>query len=210
MNRNVLVLNSGIPMQIWRWEKSIENIFAKRCHVLKYYDDFPLHAGGGREIMKCPAVVMLTKHVKYIAPETYRYSKNNILQRDEFHCQYCGDFIENPQNRELDHVIPKSSPFFPGSSFENVVLGCTICNRQKGNKSLSEMKKENCWNGKPFVLVKKPEPPQKLLKTSRFVTMVNQKNIMWLDYIYDWEKYAKKLGKEHLFDLYEEYLKDTK
>jgi len=68
------------------------------------------------------------------------------------------------------------------------------------------MKHETCWNGKPFKLIKKPEKPTLKIGFARYVAMVHKHNIMWLNYIDGWEKYAKKLGKEYLFDEYEKYL----
>lgn len=204
MNRNVLVLNGGLPYQCWSWQDAVRNIFKKNCYVLEEYDDFILHASGGREIMKCPSVIMLSKYEPY--SYTPKYGKDNVFQRDDFQCQYCGSFIENPREREIEHIVPKAHQFFPGSTFENTVLSCSVCNRQKGKKSLEEIKNEKCWNGKPFQLIKKPEAPENRVGYARFVAMVNKHRIAWLNYIPRWEYYAKRMGRNHLFDLYSGYI----
>lgn len=206
--RNVLVLNGGLPYQCWSWQHSIENIFEKKCYVLEEYIDFPLHSGNGIEIMKCPSVVLIKNHIHYFPIN--KYSKNSIFQRDDFHCQYCGRLITNAKEREIEHIIPRSDSNCPGSTFENTILACTTCNRQKGNRKLSEIKNEKCWNGKPFALIQKPRKPQNRTGYATFVSMVKKYNIAWLDYIPRWEYYAKQMNKEWLFDLYQKYLENKK
>lgn len=202
MNRNVLILNGGIPYQIRPWQEEIENIFLGKSLVLEEYKDFPLHNCKREEIMKCPSVVMLKDYIKH--NHEPRYSKTLVFYRDLYHCQYCGTYINKERHREIDHVIPKSSPKYPGTNFNNVVLSCTKCNKQKANKTLDEMINEKCWNGKQFKLLKQPTVPQVGNEFSRFVIMINQSNIMWLKYIPKFEYYAKKLGKDWLIDSYKE------
>ncbi len=72
------------------------------------------------------------------------------------------------------------------------------------------MKKEKCWNGKPFQLIKKPDIPKDRNCIPKFIMMVNKNNIMWLKYINNWEKYAYMLGKKWLFDEYEKYINSNK
>ncbi len=148
MKRNVLVLNGSTPIQIWFWQEAIENIFNEKCFVLESYEDFPLHSGSGFEVMKCPAVVILKEYINNTP--TPKYSKDNVCQRDNYQCQYCGNSLWNPKEREIDHVIPKSHPAFPGTSFENVVLVCTSCNRQKSKQNIGCYEKRKMLEWKTF------------------------------------------------------------
>jgi len=193
-------------MQIRPWQAELENVFNGKSIILEEYEDFPLHRGGRVFVMNCPAVTLLKNHVsKTPLP---KYSKQNIHQRDEYICQYCGTFLNEEKSRELDHIIPKAIRKVGGrcdSDYENVVTACPKCNRQKGQKFLQDMKHERTWNGQPFQLIKKPERPVQRIGFARFVTMVNQYNIVWLRYIPNFEYYAERCGKSHLIHLYEEY-----
>lgn len=209
MRYNVLVINGGRPFQILPWQKIVKTIFNydSKIYVLEEYKNFPLHAGGGVEIMKCPSVVTLKGYVRFIPPP--KYSKRQVFYRDNYRCQYCGEVIKNSNEREIDHVIPRADVDCPGSVFENVVLSCTRCNQQKSNKTIEQMSQEFCWNGKPFKLIKKPDVPEKTVgNISRYITMVGKHNIMWLDYLYGWEDFASKLGKDWLFDEYDKYIRN--
>ena len=61
-----------------------------------------------------------------------RFSRINIMTRDSFRCQYCGD---HPSRAELnlDHVVPRAQG--GKSTWENVVTSCVDCNRRKGGRT---------------------------------------------------------------------------
>jgi 5-methylcytosine-specific restriction endonuclease McrA len=203
---NTLVLNSGIPHQVRPWEKELANVFDGESIILEEYEEFPLHRAGEIFVMNCPAVTLLKNHVsKTPIP---KYSKQNIHQRDEYICQYCGEFLDEEKSRELDHIVPKATKKtggFLGSTYENVVTACPRCNRQKGQKFLKDMRHEKTWNGQPFQLIKKPERPVQRIGFARFVVMINKHNLMWIPYIPKWEYYAVRCGKAWLIDAYAEY-----
>lgn len=202
--RNILILNGGLPYQVRPYWDEMENVFTGKSYIIESYPDFPLRRAGGQVVMMCPAVVMLTTYRSYIPHVVY--NRMNLFQRDEYTCQYCGKYIEDSEEREVEHVIPRSADNFPGTQFENVVLACSHCNRKKSNKTLEQMKHEVCWNGKPFQLIKKPHVPRDRVGYAQFTSMVNEKNLMWLNYIPDWENYAVTNHKEWLLDAYTEYL----
>lgn len=64
-----------------------------------------------------------------------RFSRINIMTRDDFRCQYCGD---HPARVELnlDHVVPRAQG--GKSTWENVVTSCVDCNRRKGGRTPSQ------------------------------------------------------------------------
>lgn len=89
---------------------------------------------------------------EYTSPliKTIKYSRRNIYQRDEYTCQYCQNkrpelkkaLLGQPKSTlksflNLDHVIPRAKG--GKSSWENIVTSCIWCNRDKGDKLLSEM-----------------------------------------------------------------------
>lgn len=208
--RCTLKLNGGLPHQSCHWKDAIYCIFDSKnsAYVLEEYDDFPLHRGNGDVYMYCPSVINL---INYVHPRKLKYSRKHIHLRDDYRCQYCGRPLSMPQDREIDHIIPKSDPICPNKKqnvndedlFKNMVTVCSYCNRQKANKHLYAMSQEKCWNNKPFQLIKKPEAPIRV-GYIRFVQMVREYNLLWLKYIPDWIYYAECCNKLWLIDLYRE------
>ncbi|MHB8900218.1 MAG: HNH endonuclease [Thermoguttaceae bacterium] len=66
---------------------------------------------------------------------TVTFSRRNLFRRDRWACQYCG---KRPSSDSLtiDHVIPRSRGGV--SRWENCVLACAECNRQKANRTPAE------------------------------------------------------------------------
>ncbi len=77
-----------------------------------------------------PKVVRLVRYDKLPVNQP-KYSRKNVLARDEHHCQYCGRRF--PVARlSLDHVVPKSRG--GKSGWTNVVTACNDCNTRKGGR----------------------------------------------------------------------------
>lgn len=79
------------------------------------------------------AVLMVEEGVAGIVHETLihkLYDKQTfrqmILERDNYTCQYCGEYGDT-----IDHIIPKSKGGI--SSFKNCICACKRCNTKKGD-----------------------------------------------------------------------------
>jgi hypothetical protein len=79
------------------------------------------------------AVLMVEEGVAGIVHETLihkLYDKQTfrqmILERDNYTCQYCGEYGDT-----IDHIIPKSKGGI--SSFKNCICACERCNTKKGD-----------------------------------------------------------------------------
>jgi len=80
-----------------------------------------------------PAVIRVLNLVRRKRKRGISFSKKNILKRDNFTCQYCG----NSNNiLTVDHVRPKSRG--GKTNWTNVVGACKPCNLKKGNQYLQE------------------------------------------------------------------------
>jgi len=77
-----------------------------------------------------PSVIRLIHYV-HIPFRKKLASKNNILIRDRFSCQYCGKPLKS-QEVTLDHIVPKSRG--GESNWENLAACCPSCNVQKGSR----------------------------------------------------------------------------
>tara|TARA_X000000950_G_C13687800_1_gene566733 strand:- start:325 stop:777 length:453 start_codon:yes stop_codon:yes gene_type:complete len=79
--------------------------------------------------------------------KTVKFSRFNILYRDNFQCQYCTKQFHH-KDLTLDHIIPTSRG--GRNTWDNVVAACSKCNSKKGSKSVSEA---------GMKLMKKPKRP---------------------------------------------------
>jgi 5-methylcytosine-specific restriction endonuclease McrA len=87
--------------------------------------------GTSRGPLPVPRVVVLTVFDR-MPRRHVRFSRANVMTRDAFTCQYCG---ERPSraNLNLDHVVPRAHG--GRSTWENVVASCVECNRRKGGRT---------------------------------------------------------------------------
>lgn len=173
-NLQTLVLNadfrpiSVFPLSICSWQEAIKYLVLGRVDVVSEYD---VAVRSPSCSFKIPSVIALKRYVSscYKTPPLTRY---NILLRDKFSCQYCGD-IHPPRILTLDHVIPRSAG--GDSSWENLVAACFECNVDKGDK----------MPGRDY-----PEPMHKpyvpscrdLQKNSKIVSAYNFHD-SWKDYL---------------------------
>lgn len=80
-----------------------------------------------------PTVIRVLNRVKRTPRKSIAFSKKNILRRDNYTCQYCG---ESQKVLTVDHVIPKSRG--GKTTWRNVVVACKPCNLKKGNQTARE------------------------------------------------------------------------
>ena len=81
-----------------------------------------------------PRVIRLVEYDKVPRREV-KFSRRNILARDENRCQYCGKRLPVSQ-LSLDHVHPRSRG--GKSTWTNVVAACNPCNTRKGGRLPAE------------------------------------------------------------------------
>jgi 5-methylcytosine-specific restriction endonuclease McrA len=81
--------------------------------------------------IRIPRVIVLVAFDR-LPRRHVRFSRINIMTRDRFQCQYCGD---RPARAELnlDHVVPRA--LGGRTTWENVVTSCVDCNRRKGGRT---------------------------------------------------------------------------
>jgi len=87
--------------------------------------------GTSRGPLRAPRVIVLTVFDR-MPRRHVRFSRANVLTRDGFTCQYCGE--RPPRSHlNLDHVVPRAHG--GRSTWENVVASCVDCNRRKGGRT---------------------------------------------------------------------------
>lgn len=92
-----------------------------------------------------PSIIRLERMVKRPRPRV-RLTKREILRRDDYTCQYCGQHVPYPT---IDHIMPRH--LGGQHQWENLVTACPACNHRKGGRTLEQAQMH---------LLRKPvEPP---------------------------------------------------
>ena len=74
---------------------------------------------------------LLLREYDQIPVQEVRFTRENLFERDNYRCQYCGNHFEAAQ-LNMDHVIPRDRG--GRSSWENIVTSCLRCNSRKANR----------------------------------------------------------------------------
>lgn len=131
MNAALLLNASFEPIRVIPWQRAVTLFFAGKVEVVEEYDQ---NIRSVSLVIKAPAVVRLLRYAKF-GRRKPPLSKANILARDDFQCQYCGDDL-HVNEATMDHVIPRSRGGV--TSWANIVTCCQDCNREKGGKTPEE------------------------------------------------------------------------
>lgn len=147
---NTLLLNADFtPLKIIDWERAITLLLEETAELLEGYVDRFVHS----ELlaMPWPAVLRLKKFVK--ERTRLRFTRSNVLARDNFTCSYCGKKPTKKGGRPdvedltLDHVVPRAQAknhqvvlpwnkkVVPVTSWDNVASACTSCNSTKAART---------------------------------------------------------------------------
>ncbi|GFP84174.1 hypothetical protein PHJA_000561100 [Phtheirospermum japonicum] len=120
------------PVNVVCWKRAICLEFMDKADVLEYYDQTVNSPSGSFYI---PAVLRVPHLLQVVKRRKVKrgLSRKNILQRDNFTCQYCS----SSENLTIDHIIPIAQG---GKwTWENLVTACAKCNSRKGQKTLEEV-----------------------------------------------------------------------
>ena len=97
---------------------------------------------------RLPSVIRLLGY-RRIPHQTRALSRQNILMRDRFTCQYCLRALPSAE-LTLDHVVPRSRS--GESAWENLVACCHDCNNRKGSRTPEEAGMRLSRQPRPFSL----------------------------------------------------------
>lgn len=116
-----------------------------------------------------PSIIRLEKMVKRPRPRV-RLTKREILRRDDYTCQYCG---QHPSYLTIDHVIPRR--LGGKHTWENLVAACPACNHRKGGRTLEQAQMK---------LLRQPaEPPA---SASYIFGRHLKENLDWVPFVDGW------------------------
>jgi 5-methylcytosine-specific restriction endonuclease McrA len=149
-----------------------------RVDILAEYDDWEVHSPSTS--FKVPAVLLLRDYVK--ATRTVRFSRDNLLLRDEYKCQYCNaDYQFQHDGLTYDHVVPRH--LGGKTKWENIVAACQSCNLEKSHH----------MRMKPNNTPKRPTYFELIHKRLKFPVELAHES--WNDYL-GWDSNLVKIKKK--------------
>ena len=102
-----------------------------------------------RTIFEVPSVLVLKEYVN-VPHRTKKWSRNGVLERDNYTCIYCGKSARADNIRRdeftIDHIEPRARG--GKSSWGNTACACYHCNHMKGDKGLGETGFKLRWEPK--------------------------------------------------------------
>lgn len=116
-----------------------------------------------------PSIIRLERMIRRPRPKV-RLTKREILRRDDYICQYCG---QRAPYLTVDHILPRH---MGGQySWENLVAACPACNHRKGNHTPEQVR---------MTLLRQPkEPPA----SARYIFARHiGANREWLPFVEGW------------------------
>lgn len=163
----VLVLDQGYaPHRVVHWQRAICMLFGGKVEVLEEYDEV---VNSPSIVIRMPAVVRLLSGARR-RPRVVRFSRFNVLLRDNFMCQYCG---VRPHARELtmDHVMPRAKG--GATRWGNVVAACRPCNHKKGSRTPEEAR---------MALLRHPHEPRTLPSVGQRIGL-REMHAKWVSWV---------------------------
>jgi len=163
----VLVLNANFePLNVCTTRRAINLIISGKA-------DLVMNGRGWIKTVSLayprPSIIRLEKMIKRPRPQI-RLTKREILRRDEFTCQYCGN---HTLYLTIDHIVPRR---LGGThTWDNLVAACPSCNHRKGGRTLEQAQMR---------LLRHPaEPPS---SAQYLFSRHLKENQEWLPYIQGW------------------------
>jgi 5-methylcytosine-specific restriction endonuclease McrA len=130
MHAPVLVLNANFePINVCSTRRAIGLILSGKANLV-------LNGRGEiktvKQIFPRPSIIRLEKMIKRPRPRI-RLTKREILRRDSYTCQYCGQGVPY---LTVDHIVPRR--LGGQHSWDNLVAACPSCNHRKGGRTLDQ------------------------------------------------------------------------
>ncbi|MEK9767324.1 MAG: HNH endonuclease [Betaproteobacteria bacterium] len=150
LNKKCVVLNSTYEY--------LDIVPSKRALLLCLQDkaqmlcDHDILIRSQKITFKLPSLITVKRYISrgYAHRKSAILTRQNLLLRDDYTCQYCGSTREDLKGQVLtkDHVIPKAKG--GKDTWSNLVTACHSCNNKKGNFLLEDT---------DMSLLKKPYTP---------------------------------------------------
>ena len=172
MSRKTLLLSSNYEVLSFIGERRAFKMLFKEDKV-DVISEWNETISWGSGFIKHPAILRLRYPITRRKAITFVFSRQAVIRRDNYTCQYCGLKLHRDQ-ATMDHIVPKvrGGP----STFSNCVAACKSCNGRKGEKTLEEA---------GLKLLKKPSHP------SYFAAFYSLDKELQNNWHIDWNTYIR-------------------
>ncbi len=166
-NHLVLVLNANFePLNVCTLRRAMGLMLTGKADLVQNGrgEIHTIHAS-----YPCPSIIRLEKMV-HKPRLAVRLTKREILRRDDYTCQYCG---QKTPYLTIDHVIPRR--LGGAHTWDNLAAACPACNHLKGGRTPQQANMR---------LLRQPkQPPASMMYVYSHYLPNNQD---WLPYIEGW------------------------
>lgn len=142
--KRVLLLNADwTPIETMHWHAAINLIIQHKVSVAEIVEGRVVRSPSIE--IKWPSVIVLKAYVK--KRKRAGLNRKNLMARDKFTCQYCGNIPKDRTTLTMDHVVPRAHAVngcvvLPWNNqrvkvhnWLNVTLACHGCNNRKRNRT---------------------------------------------------------------------------
>lgn len=148
MSSRTLLLTSWMsPLKVISWQAAVTLLYLGKVDVVEEYEGEDLSSPS--MTLRMPAVIRLKRPVGHMK-RSVKFSRDNVLLRDRFQCQYCGERKEQ-KDLNYDHIVPRCQG--GKTNWLNGVAACLQCNGKKGGRTPAQAK---------MTLLRKPFEPASL------------------------------------------------
>lgn len=120
------------PHRVVTWQDSVCRVVDDEIETLETTWDGELFAVSSPSVtIHVPSVARIKAHVPAVK-KGVKFSRINVLTRDNFQCQYCGNRFPRRQ-LNYDHVLPRLQG--GRTVWENIVTACYPCNGRKAGRT---------------------------------------------------------------------------
>ena len=120
------------PHRIVTWQDAVCRLLDDEIVALETtWDGVPFDISSPSRTVQMPSVAQLKTHVP-ATKKGVKFSRINVLTRDGFQCQYCGNRYPRRQ-LNYDHVLPRHQG--GRTVWENIVTSCYPCNSRKAGRT---------------------------------------------------------------------------
>lgn len=168
MQKALLVDRNYMALSIITWKKAVSLLVRGKAEAIETGNTTAIGSGTGP--FHLSSILRLVVDIPWRAHKSrMRFSRKNVMIRDNHECQYCGKRL-GKTNNTIDHVIPRAQR--GETSYTNCVACCRECNNKKGDKTPQQA-------GMP--LRTKPKKPGFLVMYRHYLDKHSPEE--WSDYI---------------------------
>lgn len=113
------------------WQEAICKLVEGEIEVLESHEDPEAKVSSPSVSFQIPSVARIKTPIPF-NKKGVKFSRVNVLTRDNFTCQYCGNKFPRRQ-LNYDHVLPRNQG--GKTVWTNIVTACLPCNSRKGGRT---------------------------------------------------------------------------